>query len=509
MNVPRQSGWASGRSATGRPAPNRLGTKLDWVAADHYDTGQPHTHLVIRGKRDDGTDLIIPKDYVSKGIRKRAQELVTIELGPVREIEGRTRMARMVQRQRLTQIDRRLFGSARDGIVDVSAPVRKGQVWRKQLDRARLKFLEKTGLAEPLGKGRWRIQENAEPTLKRMGERGDIIQTMHRAMAGRDQRLIDGTSLYDPGADGAKPVTGKILSQGVGDDVADRAYLIIDDLDGKSRYINLGSSDRLTEFKPDMIVTVEPASREPRSSDGTIDKIAAKNGGRYSELLHMKADGSARPEFVAAHVRRLEALKRAGHVTRNSDGSWTIPSDYLTQAGEYERASALSQPVGISPHSSLSLKQMETAIGATWLDQSLVDGKANTLARGFGGEVERAKVVRRSFLFKSGILKNKSTQFTKAHLIELERRDLVNAGQDLARELGKPYAASPASGQIRGIYAKAVDRPSGKYAVIERAKDFTLVPWRDVLERQSGKSVSGLLRGKTISWSFGRGRGVT
>jgi len=485
-----------------------LGTKLDWIATDHYDTGQPHTHLVIRGKRDDGTDLVIPKDYVSKGIRERVKELVTIELGPVPEIEGRARIVRMVQQQRLTQIDRRLFRSAQDGVVDVSAPVRKGQVWRKQLDRVRLKSLEKMGLADSLGKGRWSIDEKAEQTLKRMGERGDIIKTMHRAMAGRDQRLIDGTSLYDPGADVAKPVTGKIISQGVGDDVADRAYLIIDDLDGKSRYVNLGPSDRLTEFKPGMIVSIEPASREAQSSDKTIDKIAANNGGRYSQALHMKADGSARPEFIAAHVRRLEALRRAGHVTRHSDGSWTIPSDYLTKAGEYERASALSRPVGISSHSSLSLKQMETAIGATWLDRSLVDGEANLLARGFGGEVERAKARRRSFLFKSGILKTKSTQFTKAHLIELERKDLANAGQDLARELGKPYAASPASGQIKGIYAKAVDRPSGKYAVIERAKDFTLVPWREVLERQRGKSVSGLLRGKTISWSFGRGRGV-
>lgn len=486
-----------------------LGTKLDWVAADHYDTGQPHTHLVIRGKRDDGTDLIMPKDYVSKGIRERAQELVTIELGPVQEIEGRTRMARMVGQRRLTQIDRQLFRGAQDRIVDVSVPARKGQLWRNQLHRARLKSLEKMGLAEPLGEGRWRISENAEPTLKRMGERGDIIKTMHRAMAGRDQRLIDGTSLYDPGADGAKPVTGKILALGVGDDVADRAYLVIDDLDGKSRYVNLGPSDRLTDFKPDMIVTVHPANQQPRSSDRTIDQIASQNGGRYSQVLHMEADSNARPEFVAAHVRRLEAMRRAGCVERRPDGSWAVPNDYLSQAGHYERASALSRQVEITARSALSLKQMETAMGATWLDQSLISDDGEHSARGFGNEVERAKVMRRAFLFKSGILQSKNVQLTGTHLAELERRDLANAGQGLASEMGKPYSASPASGHIKGIYAKAIDRPSGKYAVIERAKDFTLVPWREVLERQRGKSVSGLLRGKTISWSFGRGRGVT
>jgi len=486
-----------------------LGTKLDWVAADHYDTGQPHSHLVIRGKRDDGTDLVMPRDYVSRGIRDRAQELVTIELGPVPEIEGRTRMARMVQQQRITQIDQKLLRAAKDGIVDVSAPARKGQVWRKQLDRARLKSLEKMGLAEPLGKGRWRINENTEQTLKRVGERGDIIKTMHRAMSGHGQRLIDGTSLYDPGAVGAMPVTGRILSQGVGDDVADRAYLVIDDLEGKSRYINLGSSDRLSDFKPGMIVTVQPSRSESRPSDRTIDKIASQNGGHYSQVLHMDSDRFARPEFVAAHVRRLEALRRAGHVTRHSDGSWSIPADYLNRAGEFERVSALSRPVAISSMSSLSLKQMETVMGATWLDQSMIGGDNDGTPRGFGADVEQAKAIRRNFLFKSGILKVRSEPLSKTHLDQLERRDLANAGNDLTREFGKPYSAAPANGHVKGIYAKPIDRPSGKYAVIERAKDFTLVPWRDALERQRGKSVNGLIRGKTISWSFDRGRGLS
>ena len=485
-----------------------LGTKLDWVAADHFDTGQPHTHLVIRGKRDDGTDLVMPKAYVSRGIRERAQELVTIELGPVKEIEGRTRMARMVHQQRLTQIDRGLLRRATDSIVDVSAPLRKGHIWRKQLDRARLKSLEKMGLAEPLGKGRWRLHDNAEQTLKQMGERGDIIKTMHRAMAGHSQRLIDATSLYDPGAANARPVTGRILSQGVGDDVADRAYLIVDGVDGKARYVNIGPSDRLADFKPDIIVTVQPASGEPRPSDRTIDKIATRNGGRYSEVLHMVADGSARPEFVAAHVRRLEALRRAGHVVRQPDGSWTIPSDFLTQAGDYELASALSRPVQITSLSSLTLKQMETAIGATWLDQSLAGGALNPKARGFGNEVELAKEKRRRQLFKLGILKSRTAQITDRHLTELQRRDLVGAGEELSREFGKPYAAAPDKGRIKGIYVRAIRRPSGKFAVVERAKDFSLVPWRDVLERHRGKAVSGLLRGKTVSWSFGKGRGV-
>lgn len=486
-----------------------LGTKLDWVAADHYDTGQPHTHVVIRGKRDDGTDLVMPKDYVSKGIRQRAQELVTIELGPVKEIEGRTRIARMVGQHRLIQLDRALLRQATDGVVDISEPAKKGQSWRKTLDRARLKSLEKMGLAEPLGKGRWRLHGNAEQTLKQMGERGDIIKTMHRAMEGPDRRLIDGMSLYDPGADNAKHITGRILAQGIGDDVTDRAYLVVDGVDGKSRYVNIGPTDRLADFKPDMIITIEPANAAPRPSDRTIDKIAARNSGRYSGVLHMESDASARPEFVTAHIRRLEALRRAGHVTRQSDGSWTIPVDYLARAGAYERSSALSRPVQITPQSSLTLKQMETAIGATWLDRSMTEAAPDSPSRGFGNDVKLAQARRRHHLFKLGILKSRTAQVTQTHLDTLERRDLVSAAEDLSREFGKPYTAAPETGRVKGIYAKAVQRASGKYAVIERAKDFTLVPWRDGLERQRGKAVSGMLRGKSISWSFGKGRGVS
>ena len=69
-----------------------LDTKLDWVAANHYDTGQPHTHLVIRGVRDNGKDLVIPRTYISQTLRQRAQDLVEIELGPVTQIEGRVRI---------------------------------------------------------------------------------------------------------------------------------------------------------------------------------------------------------------------------------------------------------------------------------------------------------------------------------------------------------------------------------------------------------------------------------
>ena len=68
-----------------------LGTKLDWIAVDHYNTGHPHTHIVLRGKDDLGKDLIVAREYLSRGMRERAAELVTLDLGPRTDHEIQSR----------------------------------------------------------------------------------------------------------------------------------------------------------------------------------------------------------------------------------------------------------------------------------------------------------------------------------------------------------------------------------------------------------------------------------
>ena len=64
-----------------------LGTKIDWVAVDHWNTDNPHVHVLIRGRADDGQDLVISREYISRGFRDRAAERITLELGPRSEQE--------------------------------------------------------------------------------------------------------------------------------------------------------------------------------------------------------------------------------------------------------------------------------------------------------------------------------------------------------------------------------------------------------------------------------------
>ena len=98
-----------------------LHTKLDWIAIDHWNTDNPHVHLLIRGRADDGKDLVISRAYISRGFRDRAAERVTLELGPRSEIEIRSAFEREVEAERWTSLDRALRDLADEaaGIVDL------------------------------------------------------------------------------------------------------------------------------------------------------------------------------------------------------------------------------------------------------------------------------------------------------------------------------------------------------------------------------------------------------
>ena len=77
-----------------------LGTRLDWVAVDHWNTDNPHVHLLVRGVDTQGADLVISRDYISRGLRSRAEDLVSIELGPKPEHEIKTTLEREITAER-------------------------------------------------------------------------------------------------------------------------------------------------------------------------------------------------------------------------------------------------------------------------------------------------------------------------------------------------------------------------------------------------------------------------
>lgn len=88
----------------------------------------------------------------------------------------------------------------------------------------------------------------------------------------------------------------------------------------------------------------------------------------------------------------------------------------------------------------------------------------------------------------------------------LRRRELTRVARQLSEELGLAYAEARPGERIEGTLRRSIELASGKYAVVEKSREFTLVPWRPVLERHIARQVSGIMRDNAISWTIGRQR---
>jgi type IV secretory pathway VirD2 relaxase len=489
-----------------------LGTKLDWVAVDHFNTGHPHTHVVLRGQDDRGKDLIIAREYMKHGMRERACEIVSMDLGPRTDLEIENRLRHEVEQERFTSLDRRLLGVADEsGVVGVTAG--RLSVFQQTLQSGRLQKLKRLGLADEIQPGSWRLSVDLESTLRDMAIKGDIIKTMNRELTEKGLKPITSEyAIYDPRSPTARPITGRVVARGLADEINDRHYLIIQGTDAYSHYVDIGAADATDPMPEGSIVTVRPNEALVRTVDRTVAEIAAKHGGRYSRDIHLRHDPTARVEFVETHIRRLEAIRRATNgAERLPDGTWNIAPDHMERAKAYERSQTVAVPIVLEVLSRTALETQVKADGATWLDGEIVKQSPTPMREaGFGREAKAALDRRRMWLMEQGLIDAENvSHIQRASLIAtLRRRELTRVGVQLADELGLNYREAPQSGRIDGTYRKPVNLVSGKFAVIEgHAKDFTLVPWRPVMERNIGKEISGLVRGDRISWSLGRDRG--
>jgi len=231
-----------------------LGTRLAWVAVDHWNTGQPHVHVIVRGRDETDADLVISRDYIGEGLRARASELATLELGPRSDLEIRRRLDQQVDADRWTDLDRRLVRQIgeQDGQIDMRPPA-TGRPAGDHVPRlARLRRLESMGLAEEVRPGRWRLGADAEPVLRALGQRGDIIARMHRVLSGQGT-LPDPTRFV---VDGDQPVVGRLVGRGLDDELKASAYVVLDGVDGRSHHVRLQDLADASDAPPGAIIEV-------------------------------------------------------------------------------------------------------------------------------------------------------------------------------------------------------------------------------------------------------------
>ena len=485
-----------------------LGTRLEWVAVDHWNTDNPHTHLIVRGRDDTGKDLIIAGDYIADGFRHRASGLATEWLGPRTELEIQQTLQCEVEQERWTSLDRTLKRELGDGGQVQIERFNEPRLQRQRLLLiGRLQRLQRLGLADEVQPGTWAVHSDAEKTLRALGERGDIIRTMQRAMNGEPREL----AVFEPGDDGRR-VIGRVAAKGLADELRDRGYLVIDGVDGKAHYVALNARVELANYPTGAVVEVK-GSADMRAADKNIAALA--NDGLYRTDHHLAiAQGQAVPgrdpqEVVAAHVRRLEALRRAGIVERVTEGLWKVPDDLAEQGRRYDAQRLGGVAVELKSH--LPIERQARVIGATWLDQQLIGGGLGLGGLGFGSEVKDALQKRVDFLAEQGLVERRGQRVILARnlLNTLRSRELAQVAKDIAAETGLEHRPVADGRRVAGIYRRSVMLASGRYAMLDDGMGFSLVPWKPVIEQRLGQQIATTMRDGVASWDMGRGRGMS
>nr|WP_285294077.1 DUF3363 domain-containing protein [Aureimonas altamirensis] len=492
-----------------------LGTRLDWVAVNHHNTGHPHVHVIVRGKDELSENLVINGDYFANGIRERASDLATLELGPVTEIEQSRKLSAEIGQDRFTRIDRAMTEEAEDRFLDLR---HEPADHRRQFDRTlrlrRLGKLEKMGLATEHAPGVWELSERMEPALRELGERGDIIRNMHKALKA-DGLERDPMTFQIHDAAPEVPITGRVVDKYLTDELGENLTVVVDGIDGRTHHIAGMDPARVEDARIGSVVEIGPAETAQRPSDRTIAGIA--EGGVYRPSRHLeqakfegRVPGGDYEGYVDAHVRRLEALRRAGIAERIDADQWRIPEDFESRAAAYDAGRNRQATIRIL--SAARLEQQIGADGATWLDRRLVTPDASDLApTGFGREVRDAMDRRRQHHIDQGDAlpgPNGGTLYRRNLLATLRAREIERIGGEMAATKNLPFRTASDGETVSGKFTGTVQLSSGKFAVVEQSHEFTLVPWRPVIDRHLSREITGVVQAGSVSWQLGRQRGL-
>jgi type IV secretory pathway VirD2 relaxase len=366
-----------------------LGTKLDWVAADHWNTEHPHIHIVVRGKTDRDQDLVISRDYIANGMRARASQLVTIELGPKTEIEMVRELERMTEADRWTRLDRELSRVAHDGVLDLR-PEKTPQVGDPAPMLARARKLESLGFAQRLGPAEWRISSDLPSQLRGLGERDDIIKQMHRSLrsAGIDRQWSEPEAT-------STPIIGRLVDRGLSDELKGTAWVIVDGVDGRAHHLRFASLEATTDCAPGGIVEfVSPAENARPGylvvrSDLPLERLVQAEGATWldrqlvaRQRLPLSSHGFG-AETEQALARREQILVERGLAERIANGFQPRPG-LLSTLKERELAAVSRQIAARTGLAAIDMGEGQPISGTLRQRITLASGRFAMLDDGLG-----------------------------------------------------------------------------------------------------------------------------
>lgn len=216
------------RSTMQRIAGDLKAPGLEWLAVNHFDTDQPHAHVLIRGRRPDGRDLVVPRSYMAHGFRLRAEDSAQDRLGELGRSAAEQRVWREAGADRFTRLDRELLdAAARGGGLLVAPGGRPGSY--DALMRGRLAHLQRLGLAARTADG-VRLAPDLEMRLRTLRIRADLARALN-------QRRLEGAERVRMLGD--RPVRGQVVRSGFHDALRAEGYVLVRAASGDEYYARL------------------------------------------------------------------------------------------------------------------------------------------------------------------------------------------------------------------------------------------------------------------------------
>jgi type IV secretory pathway VirD2 relaxase len=436
-----------------------LGCEIEWAAVNHYDTDHPHAHVVVRGVARDGHELRFDRDYIACGMRWRAQELATQELGPRLEQDIRRAREREVAQERFTSLDREIDRIAGDnGGLEARSIARPGRVGPSIL-RGRLEHLERMGLAQRLSSQQWALAPEWQKELRDLGKRGDILKQIHEAIPAATRYHVLERDQPLPSLDQGQLRLGRVAAKGLSDEAKGTFYAVIEMPSGEAYHVPLDARTAET-VRAGAIVSFETKTETVvRPIDNQLAKVAS--GGGTVSLEHVPEDG--RPMVQ----RRLRELERQSLARPISEHVWALHPD-LTKELEQRATRDPSRPRLLVRPLEGSLKEQAIQRGPAWIDRVSESSLAD---HGFGAEVAKALAQRRELLRGMGITPGDPNKDAK--LRECER---LAVGRGIAERSGQKFLTQEPerfAGRLRIVPAR---QGGASYAVVTDGVSFVLRP---------------------------------
>lgn len=289
---------------------------LQWLAINHFNTDNPHAHVLIRGVKEEGAKvLVMPREYVSHGLRGRAEEVATELLGERSLEEVREARAKEIEAERWTSLDRAILRQieAQSKGQEGRRAENQGGEGRLRIDIApwllagvsnrergllinRLETLEKYGLAQRDRGSAWHLQPDFRQRLIALGARRDIIQQLYGKHGSEAGQIVPYGLTERLAGIVPEPVRGRVVDHGVVDEMTLERYLVVQDSGGQKHYAKVREGTAYESVGIDTEVELGGQTFERSSALKELTVVAGRDPDqfysreRHRALLTERAD---------------------------------------------------------------------------------------------------------------------------------------------------------------------------------------------------------------------------